>query len=355
MIHRVLITGGKGFIGGHLTKSFIDDGVSVFVIDRAAAGTVVDGVDYARFNMAANPVQLYAFLNHFNPDVIVHLAAWANVREAQDAPEVLYKHNVMATANLVRAMTTLVKDGRRLSHVVFASSIAAENPVSHYGVTKLTGERMLNVFSQSTGIPVACLRFGNVYGPGQSPANGTLLATALEKALKNTPLEIFGKGQQTRDYVYVGDLTAIISTVISARIEGVHNISTGNSFTTFNVVDTFMHAYEVITGDTPTEPVYGPARPADKQHVHMPPSDAVPIDFTSLMKGIWNQIEWRLQGSWRTDDKVNWDAPMSPCGVEVKHEMATTLVEALDEWKEMYYHQLAEDELLGGADEEPPF
>jgi UDP-glucose 4-epimerase len=359
MIDRILITGGKGFIGGHLVEDFYNrkmcDAGDVSVIDKAEAGVVVDRgdfADYARFDMSERPEELHKFLVHFDPDVIVHLAAWSNVREAQNAPEALYRHNVMATANLIRGMSNLAKDQRNLAHVVFASSSAAENPVSHYGVTKLTGEHMLNVFSAETGIPVTCLRFGNVYGPRQNPANGTLIATALEKALAGCPLEIFGKGQQTRDYVYVKDLVAFIAKMICDRIEGVHNVSTGTSFTTFTVVDTFMYAYESCTGSPAPEPLYGPARPADKQHVRMPPSEAVTIDFMPLIEGMQKQIKWRLKGNWRMQDNVNWSKPVNPVGDVVSHEMATTLVESLEEWLEMYYHKLADAELAG---KEPPF
>lgn len=321
---RILITGGKGFIGSHCVEHFLEQGDDVLVIDHQRAG-IYYNAKYVSLNMAYDTEALCEFIDAFMPEAVIHLAAWSNVRESMDNPSKLYAYNVQATANLIDVLL-----GGEPAPIVFASSSAADNPESHYGVSKLACEKMLEIYGHQTGCPVACLRFGNVYGLRQNPRHGTLIAKGIERLMNFLPIEIYGDGSQERDYIHVKDICRAVEICIHAELSGIHNISTGILTSTQEVVDRLRCAFKHECGDDAPVPKYLPARLGDKQTVELTPSsifeDARMMPPTRMLQDmIMEQMQWRLDMS-----GSSWDYPLNPKGENIVVD--TTNISSLDQW-----------------------
>lgn len=229
-----LITGGCGFIGTALIKKLIGDSRhKIRVIDNLSVGSKDDLAAVCDFtetsiqevseNLNAEKVELIignildaelAIKAAQNCDVIVHFAANTGVGPSVEKPRIDMEANVIGTFNYLEAA--------RLNNVprfVFASSGAPAgeveppiheevppHPVSPYGASKLAGEGYCSAYKRTFGIDTVALRFGNVYGPG-SLHKSSVVAKFIRQALNSETLEIYGDGQQTRDFIYIDDLT----------------------------------------------------------------------------------------------------------------------------------------------------
>lgn len=260
-----LITGGCGFIGTSLIAYLKSHGThNIRVIDNLSVGSRDDLSTVTSFNEikvtpnqsleAPKDVELIVddILNADSAanycsgiDVIVHLAANTGVGPSVDNPIFDCDTNVRGTLNYLEAA--------RSSHVkrfIFASSGAPvgevesppihENivakPVSPYGASKLAGEGYCSAYFRCFGIETVALRFGNVYGPGSSNKS-SLVAKFCKKIINQQPIEIYGTGDQTRDFIYIKDLIeAIQSASTSEGVGGeIFQIAT-NSETTVNEI-----------------------------------------------------------------------------------------------------------------------
>lgn len=226
-----LITGGCGFIGTSLIKRLQDDGGhAIRIIDNLSTGTREDlaGVcKYKEISLDAiedtpSGVELVvgdilddslAVSVTRGADIIVHLAANTGVGPSVEDPRADCYANVIGTFNYLEAARI-----NKVDRFVFASSGAPAgeveppiheelppHPVSPYGASKLAGEGYCSAYFKSFDVKTVALRFGNVYGPG-SIHKGSVVAKFIKRALDNVPLEIFGDGSQTRDFIYIDDL-----------------------------------------------------------------------------------------------------------------------------------------------------
>jgi UDP-glucose 4-epimerase len=324
---RILITGGKGFIGSHCVEHFLENGDNILVIDHDRAGIYYTGGKYVSLDLAYDTEAMLEFVEAFMPETIIHLAAWSNVRESMNNPSKLYALNVQATANLVDILL-----GGDSVPVVFASSGAADNPESHYGVSKLACEHMLGIYGKQADVPVACLRFGNVYGERQNPRHGTLIAHSVERLFGGLPIEIYGDGTQQRDYIYVGDIVDAIEKCVHYGVQGVHNASTGRLSTTSQVVDSINATYRAVTGIGYPPPVLLEARKGDKQTVELKPS---PVLVTHHLYPYteWGHNRIRDQIIWRFKMQGSWDYPLHHKGQNIDPPPCNVQkVASLDEW-----------------------
>ena len=236
---RWLITGGCGFIGTNLVRWLRDHGShAIRVVDNLAVGKREDLAEVApfteikresvspTFGSADSSVQLLvgdiqdADLAHeaaAGANIIVHLAASTGVTPSVENPRGDCHTNVLGTFNYLEAARS-----QGVGRFVFASSGApvgaveppiheelAPHPVSPYGASKLAGEGYCSAYWRTFGVETVALRFGNVYGPGSSHKS-SVVARFLRDALAGAGLEIHGDGAQTRDFIYVDDLTRAI-------------------------------------------------------------------------------------------------------------------------------------------------
>jgi UDP-glucose 4-epimerase len=238
-----LITGGCGFIGTALVRSLMDEGGhGVRVVDNLAVGTREDLASVCEFEEGhggpiTSGVELVvgdirdeglALRAAEGADAIVHLAANTGVGPSVEDPRGDCMSNVVGTLNFLEA----ARHGG-VPRFVFASSGGtvigeteppiheemAPHPVAPYGASKLAGEGYCSAYYQTFGIRTVALRFGNVYGPGSVHKVRNAVPRFITRSMKGEPLEIYGDGSQTRDYVYVDDLIRALR--LAATAEGV--------------------------------------------------------------------------------------------------------------------------------------
>ena len=244
---RVLVTGGAGFIGHHTVLALIEAGKRVLIIDdlRHACGAAAPpGVEQVVAELSS--AEAAAAVKQFQPNAVLHLAAQGGVSRSVRDPAGDARINVLGTVALLKA--TADAGCRRF---VFASSGGAiygharrlpspertpARPLSPYGAAKLAAEGYLGMFGRTFGISSAALRYSNVYGPYQDgTGEAGVVAITCERLLAGQSPEVRGDGEQTRDFVYVGDVARANLLSVDGEATGLINIGTGRE-TSVNAV-----------------------------------------------------------------------------------------------------------------------
>lgn len=236
---RVLVTGGAGFIGSHVTDAFLSRGDEVLVADDLSRGQVgrVDSRAVLHKLSVREARSLTTLVQDTRPDLVCHLAAQIDVRVSVANPAEDAQANVVGTVNVLEAARAV---GAR---VVFASSGGAlygrdavipspedalTLPESPYGVAKLCAEQYIGLYNRLHGTRHAVLRLANVYGPRQDPAGEAgVIALFCDSVLAGRVPTVYGDGRQTRDYVYVGDVVRAFVAAADSGRAGTWNIGTG--------------------------------------------------------------------------------------------------------------------------------
>ena len=259
---RAVVTGGAGFIGSHVVEALLARGDEVHVLDDLSAGKRENVAAGAELHVADIRAPDEVF-DAARPEIVLHLAAQANVRVSVERPDLDADVNVVGT---VRVLEAARRHGAKL---VFTSSGGAAygecdgpaletaplRPLAPYGTSKLCGEEYLATYNRLHGTAHVSLRLGNVYGPRQEP-HGEAGVVAIFMGLLHeggTPT-IFGDGRQTRDYVYVGDVARALLLALD-HDGGVYNVGTG---TETSVLELYA-AIQAAAGIT-RPPEFAPAR-----------------------------------------------------------------------------------------------
>jgi UDP-glucose 4-epimerase len=235
----ILVTGGAGFIGSHVARACVQAGHPVVVLDNLSTGSrsrVPSGAELVEGDL--NSLDLDALFSKHRIGVVNHHAAHIDLRESVRDPVFDAQNNVLATLRLLEA-------ARRggVKKVIFASTggaiygeprgdRAAEDhptdPVSPYGVAKLSVEKYLHFYRLEHGLETVVFRYANVYGPGQSgKGEAGAVAIFIERLLAGRPAVIHGDGGQTRDFVFVGDCVEANLGALDVSGSGVWNVGTG--------------------------------------------------------------------------------------------------------------------------------
>ncbi|MBM3139387.1 MAG: SDR family NAD(P)-dependent oxidoreductase [Chloroflexi bacterium] len=277
---NVLVTGGAGFIGGHLVAALAEAGDRVTSIDRERIRRPLPpGVEEVTLDLRDHAALREAVAEAM-PAVVYHLAAQASVAISMREPREDIETNVLATVELARAAADaacrrflFVSSGGALygsPERLPAKETTAVAPQSVYGASKAAAELYLDVVSRQTGLSVSVVRPANVYGPWQDPhGEAGVVAIFAQRMLRGEPVTIFGDGRQTRDYVYVGDVAAAIRAAAQAETAATCNVATGRETSTQQIFD----ALAGLTGYE-RQPVYGPERPGDVARIALDPSHA---------------------------------------------------------------------------------
>ncbi|HEY8323570.1 MAG TPA: NAD-dependent epimerase/dehydratase family protein [Ktedonobacterales bacterium] len=218
---RCLVTGAAGFIGSHLCEALLADGMEVVGLDafipyysraikesNLAAGRQHPAFTFHELDLRAD--DLSAALD--GVEVIFHIAAMPGLLASWKQFDMYMTCNVQATQRLLQAAS----DSGRIRQFIHASTSSVygslvlgdeqtkPQPVSPYGITKLAGEHLVQVYQTQFGLPASILRYFSVYGPRQRPDMGYYLF--IDHMLRGQPLTVFGTGDQLRGNTYVGDI-----------------------------------------------------------------------------------------------------------------------------------------------------
>lgn len=239
---RVLITGGAGFIGSHLSNSLLDIGYRVFVIDNLSKGKKENLHSKAIFFKEDIRSENFSnILKKIKPDIIYHFAAQSSLSKSLKNPKEDLEINLLATQNLIEMANKL-----KVKKVVFASSAAVygevkklpiaedspKNPISIYGVSKLASEYLFIINHKINNLPFVSLRYANVYGENQdSKAEGGVVAIFINNILKDKDVIINSNGRQTRDFIYVSDVVDACVKVLKDNLVGEFNVATATETT----------------------------------------------------------------------------------------------------------------------------
>jgi len=272
----VLVTGGAGFIGSHITHKLVELGAKVTVIDDLSSGkienieNVIDKVIFVKKSVVDKDACLEATKDKA---VVFHLAAFISVPKSMKYPEECHKVNVNGISNLLEAARI-----NKVERFVFSSSSSVYGPVigkcredlkcnpqSPYGMSKLIGELYCQQYAKSFGVKTVALRYFNVYGERQNPSGEYAAVVAKFRRLMkdNLPLPVFGDGLQTRDFTPVErvvEANLTLAMLDKTRMNGQpFNIGMGNSINIFQLIHKLKKEFPKYSNNF----VLMPARPGD--------------------------------------------------------------------------------------------
>jgi UDP-glucose 4-epimerase len=279
---RVLITGGAGFIGSHLTDRLIADGHEVVVVDNESTGlreNVPAAARYIKGDVARVTDLDEAFAMRL--DAVCHIAGQVSLIRSYTNAAVDLGTNVLGTLNVIQQCLQ-----HRVPRLLYASSMTVYGntallptpedapcaPVSYYGITKYAAERYVLTTAERSDLDfalnVTCFRMYNVYGPRQAvdnPYQG-VLGIFFGNVLRGEPIVIFGDGRQSRDFIYVQDVVDAWAGALDnpASYGLVFNLGSGRQMT---IDDLAQHVIATVGRPDTCSIQYAPARPGEQRHV----------------------------------------------------------------------------------------
>ncbi len=297
---KVLVTGGAGFIGSHVVDLLIENDYGVVVVDDLSHGNIEyvnKKAKFYRVNICDN-TKLKNIFQKECPDFVIHNAAQIDVRRSIKEPEFDAKINIVGSLNVIKCCREY-----GIERIVYASTGGAiygepqylpvdekhpQNPLSPYGISKLTVEKYLSIYKQIYNLDYISLRYSNVYGPRQDPlGEAGVIAIFSRKLLRNETPIINGDGEQTRDFVFVEDVA--MSNLLSLRKKtrsNVFNIGSG-------IETSINEIYEKLRGITNSkvEAVHGKYIKGEVRNIS--------LDCSLAMK----ELEW--EATTNIDDGLN--------------------------------------------------
>ena len=245
---KVLVTGGAGFIGSHVTRQLINNGHDVVVYDNLSRG-IKKLIDPRATFVQGSISQKQKLMNALESvAVVIHMAAFIIVPESVEKPDLYWENNVVGTEILLEAMreakvkkiifsssATVYGDPKKLPLTEDLNVQEAKNP---YGRTKIEMEKLIRVEHETNNLNAVLLRYFNPYGPNELHVPEThAIPNFIKSALDKKPIPLYWKGDQVRDFIYVEDLAN--AHVASMDLDGfqVFNVGTGKGTRVIDVVE----------------------------------------------------------------------------------------------------------------------
>ena len=276
---RALVTGGAGFIGSNLVDALVERGDEVTVLDDLSTGRRenLTGASERGARLVEVDIRdaeaVLAAVEAAAPETIFHLAAQIDVRKSVADPAFDSRVNVEGTINALRAAQSA--GVRRVVNTSTGGAIYGEAqiipapedhpvaPEAPYGLSKFCAENYCALFTRLHGLSTVSLRYGNVYGPRQDPlGEAGVIAIFCGKLLEGGQPKIFGDGQQTRDYVFVGDVVDANLRAADSDATGSYNVGRGVQTSVLDIVDALA-----AHSSNGFQPEHAPARPGEVQHI----------------------------------------------------------------------------------------
>ncbi len=304
---KIVLTGGAGFIGSHISRELIQDGHNVLIIDDLSAGKEGNLAPAAEFEQCdiRNAGALQKIFASFKPDLVNHHAAHIDVRVSAENPAYDAEINIAGSLNLLNICTQY-----GVGKFIFASTGAVygdvpqlpaseqtpTRPESPYGIAKLCVENYLRFFKSERGIECTSLRYSNVYGERQDTERTTgIVAIACGNHKKGADTTIFGDGEQTRDYVHCSDVARVNSLCVD-KPGGIFNIGTAKETSVNEIINGLVK----VSGK-PVKVNTGASQSGDVDRIFLDNSSAEKVlgwsPRISLEEGIAKTYEWVLAKS----------------------------------------------------------
>ncbi|WP_242615322.1 NAD-dependent epimerase/dehydratase family protein [Paenibacillus solani] len=268
-----MVTGGAGFIGSHIVDLLLLNQYDVVVIDNLSTGRRRNLDKKVKFyHIDIRSEEINNIFQKEKPDYLIHHAAQIKVQTSIENPKLDADINIMGTLNLLEAA---IRSG--VKKIIYPASAAIYgepcylpidemHPIkmcSGYGVSKQIVESYLNVYKRIHGLDYVSLRYSNVYGPRQnSSGEGGVVSVFVDKLLHNESPKIYGTGEQSRDFIYVGDVAKANLLALESEIEeGIFNVSSNQSITISSLLEKIQSATNCFK-----DPVYKNEREGDIKH-----------------------------------------------------------------------------------------
>jgi UDP-glucuronate 4-epimerase len=337
---KILVTGGAGFIGFHLSKKLLERGHTVFGLDNINDYYDVD-LKYARLcelgiNKGAeiwhtniqsdrfkeykfirmnleDKDQVYQLFEEEQFDIVVNLAAQAGVRYSLENPHAYINSNIVGFINILEASRN-----HKIKHLVYASSSSVygnskkmplsttdnvDNPISLYAATKKSNELMAYTYSHLFNIPTTGLRFFTVYGPWGRPDMALFLFT--QSILKDIPIKVFNNGDMYRDFTYIDDIVEGITKVFDKPLSNENRVTKEVPYKIYNIGNSkpvklmdFIGALEKSLGKESIKE-YLPMQPGDVYRTEADITELVQNTgyrpSTSVTEGVCKFVDWYMK------------------------------------------------------------
>jgi len=314
---KILVTGGAGFIGSHIVDKLMEKEFEVTVLDNLDTGHMANLESHqgkANFHFRKGDIRDFNLVREILKDVdtVFHEAALASVTLSVQNPILSNDINTTGTLNLLKASSDL-----GVKQFIFASSAAvygdaitpekredmSTNPKSPYGISKLAAENYVKIFLKLYGLKTVTLRYFNVYGPRQrfdlQCAYGGVVTIFTNRLLRNLPPIIFGDGEQTRDFVYIGDVVEANMLALERKNAAgeAFNIGTGLNVSVNQIAETLKD----VLNKRELENVHAEPRPAEGRHGYANISKAKRLlgfhPKVSIKDGLFKLVDWYKNSS----------------------------------------------------------
>jgi len=279
---KILVTGGAGFIGSHVVDLFVAQGYDVVIVDDLSTGRASNLNPAAKFyQIDIRSPKVREVFEAEKPDYVSHHAAQMDVRRSVAQPLFDADINILGSINLIEcAKEFMVK---RFIYISTGGAVYGEpenlpcdeshpiNPICQYGASKHTVEHYLYMYYMNYGMKYTVLRYPNVFGPRQDPhGEAGVVSIFTGKMLASEPVMINGDGNQTRDFVYVGDCAWANHLALKMDTKpGIYNLGWGRPTSINEVCSVLVN----ITGySLPVQ--YGPAKVGETRHIYLDASKA---------------------------------------------------------------------------------
>ncbi len=274
---KVLVTGGAGFIGSNVVDLLVGNDYEVVVVDNLSSGRRTNLNPKAKFYQLdiRDPALLEIFETEM-PDFVSHHAAQVDVRRSVADPMYDASINVLGTLNVLEAARKV--GVKRFVYISTGGAVYGEpeylpcdenhpiNPICQYGASKHLGEHYLYMYQVMYGMNYTVLRYPNVYGPRQDPhGEAGVVAIFTGRMVEGEPLMINGDGEQSRDFLYVGDCAR--ANLLALRVDhasGIYNLATSQATS----INDLYQTLKKIT-DYKLEVAYGPGKLGETRHIYL--------------------------------------------------------------------------------------
>jgi len=266
---KILVTGGAGFIGSHISTYLFKKGFDIEIIDNLERTSPENLKRIEENNLRIHVLDLRksnlrTLLEKY--DVIIHAAAYVSVEESVYNPWIYIENNFYVTERLTRYLSNRQKIIYLSSAAVYGEPVNIPvketdpvKPKSPYGLSKLLGEKSVIRNSVCNRYRYFIFRVFNVYGSGQNRAYAGVITVFLDRLRNNSPPIIYGDGSNTRDFIHVRDVTKAVYLALDKNFSGIYNLGSGRGITIKDLAEIMIK----LSGRRDLTPIYGEARPGD--------------------------------------------------------------------------------------------